>query len=242
MRYFTKEWYNDTVVAEMCFQLRKTQKADTFSEKFYQKLYATEKKAYIKYSKRTAKFERRKFDIAASGAEFDSNYEENLMFVKANLPQEILADIKDIRVLALGSVTYEVADRITRFCGQINNRCEATKRRYDEATDEVAERMGGSIPALFGELAGAPISSVCIEDGIATVTTSPEYTGTALKVTLGGAKLVETDDGIHKTMIHKYELLPCANDGIEFSLLTVGDDSSLRTLTFTANSVDIEEI
>ena len=242
MRYFTKEWYNDTVVAEMCFQLRRTQKADAFSEKFYQKLYATEKKAYVKYSKRTAKFERRKFDIASADAEFDSNYEENLMFVKANLPEEILADIKDIRVLALGSVTYEMADRITRFCGQINNRCEATKRRYDEATDEIAERMGGSIPNLFGELTGAPIASVSIEDGTATVTTSHEYTGIAVKIKLTDASLVETDNDLEGAMVHKYELLPSTDSGIEFSLLAIADDSTLRTITFTADSVEIEEI
>ncbi len=242
MRYFTKEWYNDTVIAEMCFAFRKTQKADAYSDKFFEKLYAIEKKAYLRHCKRAAKFERRKFDPIVSGQEFDANYEENLAFVKANLPDEILSDIKDLRVLALGSVTYEMAARITRYCGQINNKCEATKRRYEEATDEVVDRMGGCIPALFGELEGAPIASVKVEDGKGTITTSHEYTGTALRISLTGAKLVESDDGLEGAMIHRYELLPSGESGIELSLLAIGDDSSLRTLTFTADLVEIEEI
>ena len=66
MRYFTKEWYNDTVIAEMCFAFRKTQKADVYSDKFFEKLYVIEKKAYLKHSKRAAKFEKRKFDPIVS--------------------------------------------------------------------------------------------------------------------------------------------------------------------------------
>ena len=190
----------------------------------------------------TAKFEKRKFDPVESGAEFDKNYEENLAFVKANLPEEILCDIKDLRVLALGSVTYGMAARITRFCGQINNRCEATRRKYEEATDDVVDRMGGCIPPLFRELEGAPISSVVCDDGYAIVTTSHEYTGTAVKVTLTNPTLMELEDGIEGAMIHKYELLPYGESGIEFSLLAIKEDSSLLTLAFAADSIEIEEI
>ena len=242
MRYFTKEWYNDTVIAEMCFAFRKTQKADVYSDKFFEKLYVIEKKAYLKHSKRAAKFEKRKFDPVASGEEFDRNYEENLAFVKANLPEDILCDIKDLRVLALGSVTYEMAARITRFCGQINNRCEATKRKYDEANDEVVDRMGGCIPHLFSELCGAPIAEIVCEGNDSVVTTSHEYTGVAVRIILANACLVDRDEGLEGAMIYKYELLPHGESGIEFSVLAIKEDSSLVTFTFTADSLKIDEI
>ena len=73
MRYFTKQWYNEGLVAEMCFQLRKTEKAGELSERFFEKLYEIEKRAYLKHSKRVSKFEKRRFDPVAAAEEFDSN-------------------------------------------------------------------------------------------------------------------------------------------------------------------------
>ena len=242
MRYFTKQWYNDTLVSQMCFSLRKTEKAGTFSEKFFESLYEIERKAYIRHTKRAAKFERRHFDVKSASAEFDANYKENLAFVERSLPREILDDIKDIRVLALGSVTHDMAARITRHCGRLNNECEATNRRYDEATDEVVARMGGRIPSLFGELVGAPIASVTIENDTACLTTSHEYTGVAVKVTLSGAKLVESDGDISGSMISNYEILTHGESGFEFSVLSLRDNLTLETLTLTAEAIEIEEI
>lgn len=242
MRYFTKEWYNDSVVSEMCFSFRKTEKAAVFSDKFFEKLYAIEEKAYLKHCKRAAKFEKRKFDAEASRSEFASNYEENLKFVKENLPEEILSDIADLRIIALGSVTYEMANRITRHCGQLHNKCEAARRRYDEATDDVTEKMGGSIPRLFSFLAGSPVSTLSSTDGFTVLTTSHEYTGTALRVSLGASETITCDDGIKGATILQYELLSAESDKIEFSILACAEDSSLCELTIIADTVEIEEI
>ncbi len=243
MRYFTKEWYNDSLVAEMCFQLRKTDKAGTFSDNFFEKLYALEKKMYLKHLKRAAKFERRKFDETASGTEFDSNYKENLAFVKANLPSDILDEVKDVRVLALGSATYEIADKITRYCGQVNRKCELAKRKYDEATDETVERLGGVMPPLLSELVGAPVASTG-GDGShnVVITTSHEYTGTAVRVTLENASLIEHDPLAIGSMICNYELLAIEDGRFEFSLLAISQDSSLHVITAAGNSFKIEEI
>lgn len=242
MKYFTKEWYNDSLVSQMCFSFRKTEKAGVFSEKFFESLYEIERKAYLRHTKRSARFERRSFDTKSASEEFEANYKENLAFVERNLPREILDDIKDIRVLALGSVTHDMAARITRYCGSLNNKCEATIRRYDEATDEVVARFGGCIPALFGELTGSPIASVKIENDLAYFTTSHEYTGVAVKITLRGAKLIESDDDLSGSIINNYELLNHGDSGFEFSVLSQLDNLTLKTLTFTADSIEIEEI
>ncbi len=243
MRYFTKEWYTDSLVAEMCFQLRKTEKAGVFSESYFEKLYALEKKMYLKHSKRAAKFERRKFDSEAAGAEFDSNFEENLAFVKANLPSEILDDVKDVRVLALGSATYEIAARITQYCGQANRRCEAAKRKYEEATDEVVERLGGMMPRLLSELTGAPVA-LAGGDGEhnVVITTSHEYTGTAVRVTLENATLTEYDPEAIGAMICNYEILVLEDGKFEFSLLALSEKSTLHVISAVGESFNIEEI
>ena len=243
MRYFTKEWYTDSLVAQMCFQLRKTDRAGTFSEKYFEKLYALEKKMYLKHLKRAAKFERRKFDVEAAGAEFDSNYEDNLAFVNANMPSEILDEVKDVRVLALGSATYDVAAQITRFCGQADRKCEAVKRKYDDATDEVVERLGGVMPPLLSELTGAPIASASGDgEGGVVITTSHEYTGTALRITLENATLTEFDPLAIGAMISNYEILVVEEGKFEFSLLSISEKSTLHVITAVGDSFKVEEI
>lgn len=243
MRYFTKEWYNDSLVAEMCFQLRKTDRAGVFSDKYFEKLYALEKRVYIKHLKRAAKFERRKFDEGAASLEFDSNFKENLAFVKANLPSEILDGVKDVRVLALGSATYEIVDKITRFSGMKNRQCEAVKRKYEEATDDVVERLGGVMPPLLRELTGSPVAMASGDGcGNVVIETSHEYTGVALRVTLENADLIEHDTCAHGAMICNYELLSLENGKLEFSILTISVNSTLHVITAVGDSFRIEEI
>ena len=243
MRYFTKEWYNDSLVAEMCFQLRKTDRAGVFSDKYFERLYALEKKIYVKHLKRAAKFERKRFDADAAGAEFDSNYEQNLAFVKANLPSDILDEVKDIRVLALGSATYDIAGKITRYSGLKNRQCEAVKRKYEEATDEVVERLGGVLPPLLSELTGSPVKSASGDGcGNVIIETSHEYTGVALRVTLENGDITELDPNATGAMICNYELLALEDGKFEFSLLSLADDSSLQVITATGRSFKIEEV
>ena len=58
MKYFTKEWFDDTILAGMCFQVRKSAKAESFSEKYYLSLYKGQKKWFIKNEKYIAKHKR----------------------------------------------------------------------------------------------------------------------------------------------------------------------------------------
>ncbi len=242
MRYFTKQWYNDTIVAEMCFQFRKTDKAGEYSDKFFERLYAVEKRAFLKYSKRISRASRLPFDSVAAADEFDKNYRDNLEFVQKNLPEEILSEIKDIRVLALGSVTHDMALTITRFCGKLNRQCEAIERKYNDASDEVDERLGGKLSQALLALTGASLSSIeAVGDDTVIVAQGEAY---ELKLTLEGCSCLECDDGIIGTSVLKHELLVAENDedGYEFSILSMGSDSSLYTLTYTTQKITAEKL
>ena len=104
MKYFTEEWYHNTLISQMCFSLRKSNRATSLSDKFFEKLYNSEKSWYAKHLKRAAKFTRTPFDKTAAEAEFDQNYKDNLEFVKS-LPDEITSKIADMRIFALGTVS-----------------------------------------------------------------------------------------------------------------------------------------
>ncbi len=244
MKYFTPEFQNDVVISEMCFQVRKTQKAAVFSEKFYEKLYILEKKAYLKHCKRAAKFEHRGYDEAAASKEFDANYEENLQYVKANLPDELLSRVADIRVLALGSVTYEMADELTRFCGRIDRKCKKIEDEYDCELERVAELTGWYTVNLLNYLIGAPIADIREEDGKIVLVTSGEYTGNAVKITLHDAKMIKRDSGLVEATILRHELTLSedAQKGFSFSLLCSSGDGSLCTLSILSSNIEADEL
>ena len=142
MKYFTEQWYNDTLVANMCFQLRKSAKAATYSDDYFEKLYKKEQKVYLKYTKRMSKWLKEKYDEADAIADFESNYKTNYSFINDNLPSEISSQIADMRILALGTATYDVAAQITKFCGTIDRKCAKVLEEYENSTGEIAEKYG----------------------------------------------------------------------------------------------------
>lgn len=241
MRYFTAEWYRDTVLAEMCFQLRKTQKAAVFSEDFFEKLFKIEKKAYLKHSKRAAKFEKVKFNATEAERQFEQSYKENLEFVQSNLPESVLSHVKDVRVLALGSADYDTAQEITRFCGQVNRRCERVCDEYDEHLEGIADNIGWLKINSLNMLIGAPISNVSSSDGSITVTTSSEYTGIAMRVILHNAAADVGNDDILGATIHKHELIS-DGDSLSFGLLCIDESGEPRVFSAKVSDIEVEQI
>ncbi len=243
MRYFTKEWYNDTLLAEMCFQIKKTSRASRFSESFFQYLYKAQKKWFINNQKHVAKFNRVRFDLAAAEAAYEANYNENLEFVKANIPQEILEKVADVRVLAMGSAAPDIVDEITRFCGRINRKCEKITEDYDEQVEKLAERIGWYKVNSLNKLANAQIVEAKVEDGAFIIRTSPEYTDIACEVILKNATVTENDESLVGAVILHFEILPAEIEGsVELNMLCRTEDDKSVLFSATASDVDCEEI
>ena len=179
MKFFTEEWYHDTLISQMCFSIRKSNRAQALSDKFFEKLYSSESEWYAKHLKRAAKFNRSAFDKEAAKAEFDKNYEDNLEFVKT-LPDEILSEIADIRVFALGTVSYEVADKLTSYCGKLNRKCQSIQENYDDSLESVAQIISWTPINMLNMISEAEIVSADSENGATIIKTSE------CKITLGG--------------------------------------------------------
>ncbi len=239
MKYFTKEWYKDSLIADMCFQLRKTERAALFSEAFFEKLYAVEERAYLKFSKRAAKIYNKPFDKDEAKAEFASNYKENLEFVKGSLPEDILCDIKDIRVLALGSVTHDIAMRITRFCGKKNSLCEGIERSYDNESEAADEALGKKA-SVFTSLNGSTVISLsCSAENSVLLSFANPAAETEASFSLINASLTDGEDNISGMTVIRHELLLYVDGGFEFSLLLMANDSSLHTVSYTASDISV---
>ena len=223
----------------MCFQLRKNESASVFSEKFFEKLYAAEERAYAKYAKRNAKATKQSFDKEAVAREFANNYKENLEFVKANLPEDILANVKDVRVLALGTATNDIAMQITRFCGKKNRLCEAVEREYNNASEEADEKVGGAVANRLLTLIGSEIVSIENNGENATLIFSPAESGETRSIILENATLVESNEPLNGASIVKYELLIAQDEGFEFNVLALGKDSSILTASYKARNLSV---
>lgn len=141
MKFFTLDWYHDTLVSQVCFSLRKSFRAAKMNERFFESLYKSEKKKYIQSMKFVCKYSKTPFDLKKAEEDFQKNYQNNLEFVKT-FPYEITGKIADIRIFALGVVTYDMFDDITRYCGQINRKCEKVKRDYEDHIDSLGEELG----------------------------------------------------------------------------------------------------
>ncbi len=244
MKFFTPEWQNDLVVSELCFQIRKTQKAAIFSDKFFEKLYSVEKKAYLRHCKRAAKFEGRKYAEAEASAQFQATYKENLEYAEDNIPEEILSQVADIRVFALGSVTYDIANQLTRYCGKLNRKCKKVEDDYDAELEKVAEITGWYTVNFLNYLIGAPIALVCEDNGDVVITTSHEYTGTAVKIVLHNARITQKDAEVVGSAVLKHELTRSqSEDGqFDFSILCSSPSASLCTLSASGSSIEVFEI
>ena len=241
MKYFTKEWFDATILAGMCFQIKKSTKAETFSEKYFLSLYKDQKKWFVKNEKFIAKHNKVKFDLAAAEAAFDANYNENLDYVKANLPENILKKVADVRILALGSATSAITDEITRFCGGVNRLCEKVVDDYDQEVEALAEKLGWERINLLKKLSNSAIELCQAEgNGNFAFATSAEYTGVPCRVDLMGAKVIQCDDGLVGSAVAHYELLPAENGRLIFSALCQNLDGTL--LEFSAEMDDLEVI
>lgn len=242
MRFFTKEWYKDTILAEMCFQIKRTDRAAQFSEKLFSSLYDGQKKWHIKNDKRIAKLTKQPFDAELSEKGFEASFNENLEFVKANLPKEIIEKVADTRVLALGCADYDTLQAITRYCGQVNRRCEKVKDEYDAEVEHLAEKIGWYKINSMNMLTNAPIISAVADGDRFIIETSKEYTDYACKLTLFSPEISVCNELSGAVVLH-FEILPDKNggEGVEISLLCQKDDESFVEFSAIAKDFDIEE-
>lgn len=239
MKFYTTEWYNNNVTSQMYTQFRKTQNAAQFSEKFFEKLYKLEKKSFVRYYKRAAKLERRAFDSEAIEKQFDLSYEENLAFVKANLPAEILDKVADVRVLALGSVEYDVAAEIERYCGKLNRLCSYAENEYDEQLDKTAQIVGWDTVHALDNLVDTAIESIKAADNDVVISLWSEEIGAAVTVVLRDAKLPEGAEVAHGAVVCRHELL-AENEGLTFGLLCSDAQAKPITLETVTSQVEIK--
>lgn len=117
MKYMTKEWYNNCQKTALDLLLIEDKRASEFSEEYFQELYQQEKSNcnYVE--------------------DFEELFNSWIARLKENLPNEILKEVKDIRVLALNHASKEVVTKIKKYSQENKDFCKSSMENYDKIFD-----------------------------------------------------------------------------------------------------------
>ncbi|MGL5695195.1 MAG: DUF4085 family protein [Peptostreptococcaceae bacterium] len=77
--------------------------------------------------------------------QFEENHLENIEMLKTNLPEEILNDVADIRVLALDKASRSIIKRIEKYCleneEKINHVMDEYCKHFEKIENDIAQKI-----------------------------------------------------------------------------------------------------
>ena len=170
MKYFTKEWYETCQNAGWHLNLSVSKNAEEFSDDYYKDLYTRRRRAFVKEQKELAEAKGEAFDKAAAEVAFLQQHEATVKRMEAFIPQTILAEVADTRVLALDIATKEVKQKLKAFCEQNLKAAEEMGRGYDGLTleenlqDAVIRTMEMKAETLTFKLSGSAVKKVVFKN------------------------------------------------------------------------------
>jgi hypothetical protein len=82
--------------------------------------------------------------------QFHDNFIAKIRYLELILPQDILRDVADTRVLALDVVSQEIRDRIYQFCSDKEERALKVEREFREYDKRISSRLPEKIRKNYG--------------------------------------------------------------------------------------------
>ena len=130
MRFLTKEWYQAMQSTALHVMLEIDLRAGTFSEKYFRELYNARLQKWFDIRAKLCNALEMPFDKDAERKSFAKGYRTNKKIIVERIPDEILRQVADIRVLALNCCTEEVKCLITSFSEANHKFIEETMSAY----------------------------------------------------------------------------------------------------------------
>lgn len=177
------------------------------------------------------------FDRAAKTAQFRAEWEATMAELSAVLPQKILDQVADLRVLALGVSTKEVKRDIARFCKENEARVEKANLDYADLLERKQNRYPDAMMEHYG-------FQDCVVTGL-------EWQGTDLLLRLDNeksycevntviwrqAEILEEEPGLVGSEWLREEIYP-EEGGFAFHNLLETEDGTPIYFTLRAAGVD----
>ena len=131
MKYFTKEWYEMCQNANWHLNMSVSKNAEEFSEEYYKDLYTRRRRAFVKDQKDAAEVLGETFSKAKAEVAFMNQHEAMVKRMEESIPETILAEVADTRVLALDIATKEVRQKLKAWCEQNAKAADEMIKAYD---------------------------------------------------------------------------------------------------------------
>lgn len=254
MKYFTKEWYALCGQCAYQYDLTPSPSAKRKSEAYFQSLYAQKLEEHLQAAEALSQmspeelfgtadeaflrdYQAEPFDREAKTAQFKTEWEAAMAELSAVLPQSILDQVADLRVLALGVSTKEVKRDVARFCKQNEAKVEKANQDYADFLDRKERRYPDELMEHYG-------FCDCIVTGLERQGTDlilhldHSCASTKVKTVIWHqAQILEEDPGVVGSAWVREELYP-VEGGFEFHNLLETEEE--RPLCFTVRAADVD--
>lgn len=198
-------------------------------ERVREDIYQKEKEAYDK-------FEPHVYDEEALTKQFENNMHCRMRQLEALLPEEILKDVADIRVLALNKVSEDIKISIRQFCAQNEEKINEIQQEFEKHVRSIEKVLPEKIRKEYGFHDCKVIS---IEQQGTDVIIELDHSGgftDVCKLIYHNATIIEEDNIEGSWWI--YDEIYIINDSYEFHTALRNELNQVKYLTIKASDID----
>lgn len=148
MKYLTAQWYENCQMIGYYYRLNISKKAEAFSEECFQERYRQRLQEAREWYRSYAEEEKLVYQEEEVADDLQASFQRELEKAKRELPAEILAQVADLRMLALNTVTAEVYLMIREYCKRLAACTDSRLRAYNA----YFKKMKSNLPKDLQEL------------------------------------------------------------------------------------------
>lgn len=240
MKFLTKSWYRQmSQKSHLHLSLQTDRRAAEYSEAFYQDLYARRLAERLEVMKRVCALGKTPFQENQETAQFAQGHQWRMEHLRQVLPQEILDQVADLRVLALDTATADVKGAVTRWCQENRRQSEEIFQTYLDDSKQARPLVGEALQKRFSfhdntvtrvERAPDRLTLYLGDDGYSSVG----------RVDFLSPVILEEDPGLEGAIWLYQEIHP-AQGGNEYHALLCQEDDRLLYFTVFAKGLRLFE-
>jgi len=238
MKYFTKEWYELCQKTSFHLLLEEENRAETFSEAYFQQLYRDERSKWLHLQEEVASLmqtngTKEPFNKDHATKQFDESIMYNQEHLKKSLPDTILNQIADLRVFALNKATHDVIEAVTQFCEDNKRAVDMTMDHYRKYYAEASLSMDRELVENFGFHDCTVIKSIRNDKSMTLLLDNTGGFTTIDEVIFENVTIIKQDAGLDNSW-WLYEEVYKVNNRYEFHMLLQNPDMGIIDLILSA--------
>ena len=238
MKYLTKNWYESLQKIDMNLLIEIAKEAETFSEKYYRKVYQEEERKSIELQNTIKNFKNINNHLENIEKEqFKNIQEQTIKKFENDLPDYILEKIADIRVLALGKASSIVKKELDEYCQKQKVIVEKALNEYEQYYNDNLKKFENTFIKDFN-FHDCKIKSCEKQerDLIITLDTSNNYLVDIKQIIFKDCDIIKEEKNICET-IWLYNEIYIKNNGYEIHVLL--ENSKGKLIDFVLYTSDV---